>query len=90
MLGSGAVGHVDLGNKVWPHIYSKTLREVPFLQTQSLPPFYILRCAFCQDRLGTTIGKALAPKDCLFSQEKGYLTGLFGKVRKRHFLSTFK
>jgi arylsulfatase A-like enzyme len=27
MLGSGAVGHVDLGHKVWPHIYSKTLRE---------------------------------------------------------------
>jgi len=34
----GAVGHVDLGNKVWPHMYAKTLRE-----------------------------------------EKGYITGLFGK-----------
>ena len=30
--------------------------------TQSLPPFKILRCAFYQDRLGTTIGKALPPK----------------------------
>jgi|EP01044_Picomonas_judraskeda_P009457 hypothetical protein len=37
-LSPGAVGHVDLGNKVWPHMYAKTLRE-----------------------------------------EKGYITGLFGK-----------
>ena len=30
MVGSfitGAVGHVDLGNQVWPHMYAKTLRE---------------------------------------------------------------
>ena len=23
----GAVGHVDLGNKVWPYVYTTTLRE---------------------------------------------------------------
>ena len=92
MLGSGAVGHVDLGNKVWPHIYSKTLREVPFLRQQSVAPtFYILKM-ITLSRQGKAWykQKALPPKDrCLFSQEKGYLTGLFGKVRTRVFLSAF-
>ena len=26
-MSPGAVGHVDLGNKVWPHMYAQTLRK---------------------------------------------------------------
>ena len=29
-LGSGAVGQVDLGGKVWPYIFTKTLREAGY------------------------------------------------------------
>jgi len=72
MLGSGAVGHVDLGNKVWPHIYSKTLREVPFLRQQSVAPtFYILKMITLSRQGKAWYKKALPKKDrCLFHRRK--------------------